>query len=161
MEIWKDIKGYEGIYEVSNTGLVRSLERVIIRSDNRKRTIKSKIKEGTHTKGYKRISLYSEDGSHKHYYVHRLVIASFKGESDLYVDHIDGNKQNNDISNLRYVTNSENLTFRNTDKTYSTKHPYVYHDKGRDEYRVYKFGKRFKSFEDAKNKAICLYGQRQ
>ena len=57
MEIYKDIKGYEGLYQVSNLGNVKSIERVIIRSDNRKRTIKEKIKEGTHNKGYKRITV--------------------------------------------------------------------------------------------------------
>ena len=114
-----------------------------------------------HTKGYKRVALYDLNGLCKHCYVHRLVMFAFFGESDLYVDHIDGNKENNNLDNLRYVTNSENLTFRNTNKSYSTKHPYVYFDKQRNEYRVYRFGKRFKSFEEAKEKAICLYGQRQ
>lgn len=161
MEIYKDVKGYEGLYQVSNFGNVKSIERVIIRSDNRKKTIKEKIKEGTHNKGYKRISLVDINGISRNQYVHRLVLKSFLYESDLYVDHIDGNKQNNRLENLRYVTNSENLTFRNTDKIYKSKHPYVYFDKSRNQYRVYKFGKRFNSFEDAKNQAICLYGQRQ
>lgn len=161
MEIWKDIKGYEGIYKVSNFGFVKSVERIIIRSDNRKRTIKEKIKEGTHNKGYKRISLIDINGVAKSHYVHRLVVKSFLYDSDLYVDHIDGNKQNNKLENLRYVTNSENLTFRNTEKQYSTKYPYVYLDKKNNRYRVYKFGKSFNSIEEAKEKAICLYGQRQ
>lgn len=161
MEIYKDIKGYEGLYQVSNLGNVKSIERIIIRSDNRKRTIKEKIKEGTHNKGYKRISLVDSNGVSKSYYVHRLVLKSFLYESDLYVDHIDGDKQNNNVSNLRYVTNSQNLTFRNTDKVYLSKCPYVYFDKSRNQYRVYKFGKRFNSFEEAKQKAICLYGQLQ
>jgi hypothetical protein len=161
MEIFKTIKGYEGIYEVSNYGRVKSIQRVIMRSDNRKRTIPEKIKEGNHTKGYKRVALIDENKIAKHFYVHRLVMFSFVGESDLYVDHIDGNKTNNNLNNLRYVTNSQNLTFRNTDKKYKSKHPYVYFDGLRNQYRVYKHGKRFNSFEDAKNMAICLYGQHQ
>jgi hypothetical protein len=60
-------------------------------------------------------------------------MASFVGKSDLYVDHIDGDKTNNNLSNLRYVTNSENLTFRNTDKKYKSKHPYVYFDNLRNQ----------------------------
>jgi hypothetical protein len=161
MEIFKTISGYEGIYEVSNLGRVKSLQRVIIRSDGRKRTIQEKFKEGTHSKGYKRISLIDSCGNVKHCYVHRLVMSTFVGYSDLYVDHIDGDKTNNCLENLRYATNSENLTFRNTDAKYKSKHPYVYYDAKRNQYRVYKFGKRFNSFEEAKEKAICLYGQRQ
>jgi hypothetical protein len=161
MEVFKDIEGYEGIYQVSNYGVVKSLERVIIRRDGRRRTIKLKIKEGTHNKGYKRIALCDKNGNSKSYYVHRLVMKHFIGDSDLYVDHIDGDKQNNHLDNLRYVTNSENLTFRNTDKKYQSKHPYVYYDKLRDQYRVYKYGPRVKTFEQAKQIAICLYGPRQ
>jgi hypothetical protein len=160
MEIYKDILGYEGLYQVSNFGNVKSLNRIILRSDGRKRTIKEKIKEGTHNKGYKRIVLYDNNSVGKSCYVHRLVLQTFLHQSDLYVDHVDGNKQNNNLSNLRYVTNSENLTFRNTDKIYKSKHPYVYYDSKRNQYRVYKFGKRFNSFEEAKQQAICLYGQR-
>jgi hypothetical protein len=161
MEIYKDIQGYEGIYQVSNYGNVKSLERIIIRKDGKQRTIKNKIKEGTHTKGYKRVALVDVIGNSKNFYVHRLVMQEFVGKSDLYVDHIDGNPENNKLENLRYATNSENLTFRNTDKNYVSKHPYVYHDKKRNEYRVYKYGPRLKTFEEAKQKAICLYGPRQ
>lgn len=161
MEIYKDVLGYEGLYQVSNYGNVKTIEHVIIRSDGKKRTIKERLKKGKHTKGYNRVALYDLNGNYKSMYVHRLVMATFHYPSNLYVDHIDGNKTNNHISNLRYVTNSENLTFRNTDKIYVSKHPYVYHDKKCNQYRVYKHGKRYNSFEDAKAMAICLYGQRQ
>jgi hypothetical protein len=161
MEIFKDIAGYEGIYQVSNYGNVKSLKRIIMRSDNRPRTIPEKIKLATVDHGYARVVLHDINGNPKSCYVHRLVLATFLHESDLYVDHIDGNKVNNTLQNLRYATNSENLTFRNTDTKYKSVHPYVYHDKKRNEYRVYKYGPRLKTFEEAKAKAICLYGQRQ
>jgi len=161
MEIYKDIQGYVGIYQVSNFGNVKSLHRIIMRTDGKKRTIYERIKQGTHTKGYKRVALIDDVGNSKNHYVHRLVMQEFVGKSNLYVDHIDGDKKNNRLENLRYATNSENLTFRNTDKNYISKHPYVYHDKKRNEYRVYKYGPRLKTFEEAKQKAICLYGQRQ
>jgi hypothetical protein len=161
MEIFKDIKGYEGIYQVSNMGNVKSLKRVIMRSDNRPRTIPEKIKVATEDHGYKKVGLHDKDGNSKTYTIHRLVMKTFVHESDLYVDHIDGNKANNRLDNLRYVTNSENLTFRNTDTQYKSGHPYVYHDKARNQYRVYKYGPRIKTFEEAKAIAICLYGPRQ
>ena len=161
MEIYKDIQGYEGIYQVSNYGNVKSLKRVIMRSDKRPRTIPEKIKIGMHNKGYKRVSLCDINGKAKSFYVHRLVMKTFLYDSDLYVDHINGDKTNNNLENLRYVTNSENLTFRNTNTEYKSKHPYVYYDKLRNQYRVYKYGPRIKTFEEAKAIAICLYGQRQ
>jgi hypothetical protein len=156
MEIFKEIKGYEGLYLVSSFGYVKSVEHVIIRSDGRKRTIKEKIKEGTHNKGYKRIALVNLKGQSKNYYVHRIVAAAFIGESDLYVDHINGHKKDNRFENLRYCTNSENLTFRNTKKEYTTKIPYIYYDKARNKYKVYKSNKRFDTLEQAKE-ALNVY----
>ena len=156
MEIFKNIKGYEGLYLVSNLGYVKSVEHIIMRSDGRKRTIKEKVKEGTHNKGYKRIALVDLKGNSKNYYVHRLVALAFINESDLYVDHINGDKKDNRVENLRYCTNSENLTFRNTDKEYSTKTPYIYFDKSRNKYYVYKLNKRFGTLEEAKE-ALNVY----
>jgi hypothetical protein len=156
MEIYKNIKGYEGLYMVSNYGNVKSLKRTIIRSDGRKRTIPEKIKEGTHNKGYKRIALVDKNGNSKSQYVHRLVASTFIGESNLYVDHINGIKTDNSVNNLRYCTNSENLTYRNTEKEYTTKHAYIYFDKIRNKYYVYKLKKRFNTLDEAKT-ALDVY----
>lgn len=161
MEIFKNIENFEGIYQVSNYGNVKSLCRVIMRSDGRKRTIRERIKKGDHDKGYKRVSLINDKGVAKSYYVHRLVMAAFVGDSNLIVDHIDGNKTNNNLDNLRYVTNQQNLTFRNTDTAYKSRHPYVYYDKIRNQYRVYKMGKRFNTYSEALKEAKCLLEQVQ
>ena len=116
MEIYKDIKGYEGLYAVSNYGNVKSIERLIIRSDGRKRTIKEKIKEGTHNKGYKRIALVDKLGNSKSFYVHRIVAHNFIKESDLYVDHINGDKKDNILTGGWRVSQT-NFGIRLTDKT--------------------------------------------
>ena len=96
-EVWKDIPGYEGFYEVSNFGRVKSLH------------LKPKIlnpKAPSHR--YKRVSL-SVGGVKKQHSVHRLVLLAFIGPSNLQVNHIDGDKNNNTLTNLEYCTPKENI----------------------------------------------------
>ncbi|ACI91047.1 gp31.2 [Bacillus phage SPO1] len=103
---WKDIKGYEGHYQVSNTGEVYSIKSG--------KTLKHQIPKD----GYHRIGLF-KGGKGKTFQVHRLVAIHFcEGyEEGLVVDHKDGNKDNNLSTNLRWVTqkiNVENQMSRGT-----------------------------------------------
>lgn len=109
-EIWKEIPGYECLYEVSNMGRVKALSRVIIRSDGVKQTYKESFKKPTLGKrGYYFVTL-SKKGVSKKHNIHRLVAINFipnpKNKSQ--VNHIDGDKLNNNICNLEWVTNKEN-----------------------------------------------------
>lgn len=101
---WKPIKGYEGLYEVSNDGRVRRL-RFINGSHNFEKI--KECKQTLNTWGYMTVNL-SKDGKSNTKRVHKLVANAFLGESNLQVDHIDGNKQNNNLNNLEYVTPKEN-----------------------------------------------------
>ena len=105
VEIFKDIKGFEGYYKVSNFGNVISLERIIF--DKNGRSIKNNEKFMTlcNKKGYKRVSLYKECVRLSKY-VHCILWEAFVGEigyPDKMIDHIDGNRANNRIDNLRIV----------------------------------------------------------
>lgn len=110
-EIWKPIKNYEGLYEVSNLGRVKSVDRVVIDS-HCTRIMKGKILVPTKINGkqpYCYVSL-SKDGKPRKTFVHRLVAKTFldnpmKKEQ---VNHIDGNVLNNEVSNLEWCTNAEN-----------------------------------------------------
>ena len=107
MEIWKDINGYEGLYQVSNNGRVKSLKRIVKSSWGTPKHLKEKeIREIVDSLGYSRLSL-SKDGKVKAHKVHRLVAEAFlNGEGQ--VNHIDGNKQNNNVLNLEFCTQKEN-----------------------------------------------------
>lgn len=105
-EIWKDIIGYEGQYQISNTGKVKRLERLTTDSLNRKKLVKEKIfLQKPANNGYTRISF-----GMKREYTHRLVAIHFIPNPDNKpeVNHIDGNKENNHVSNLEWVTKLEN-----------------------------------------------------
>lgn len=110
-EIWKPIKDFEDSYEVSNKGRVRSLDRFVSQWNGRQninRVQKGKIMNpACNGIGYLQVKL-SKEGKYVSKYVHRLVIETFYYESGLDVNHIDHNKTNNILSNLEYVTKSEN-----------------------------------------------------
>ena len=101
-EIWKDIKGYEGIYQISNFGQIKSL--------NYNHTGKEKIRQlDVSNKGYYTI-LLSKNGNKKKFSVHRLVAETFiPNIKELpMVNHIDGIKTNNNIDNLEWCDGSKN-----------------------------------------------------
>lgn len=110
-EIWKQIEGYENLYEVSNLGRVRSVERPSRNKRNKNGVIKGKIlKPGSNPVGYVIVSLY-RDKKQKFFQVHRLVAKAFIPNvmNKEQVNHIDGNKKNNNINNLEWATRSENM----------------------------------------------------
>lgn len=101
-EIWKDIAGYEGLYQVSNLGNVKSL--------NYNHTGKpKKLAFKRHKSGYLTVML-CKDGKNKNRSIQTLVANSFIENPDCKpcVNHIDGNKENNTVGNLEWVTYSEN-----------------------------------------------------
>jgi hypothetical protein len=110
MEIWKDIKGYEGDYQVSNIGRVKRLDGLT----NGKRIRKQKgriMKVLLNDSGYYRVML-SKNGIHKRFKVARLVAFTFYDKninSKLTVNHKDFNKTNDTIENLEIITRSQNV----------------------------------------------------
>ena len=112
MEIWKDIKGYEGMYQISNYGRVKGLERWTHFKNGKKPRLEPEriLKFKKHHKGYLKAQLRKEDKM-KSYFIHRLVAQAFipNPEEKSQVNHIDGDKTNNHVSNLEWNTQSENL----------------------------------------------------
>lgn len=109
-EIWRNIEGYEGLYQISNIGRVKSLKKVIVYSDGRKRNYEEKIIKGIiGDKGYMRVGLF-KSGKQKIHFVHRLVAMAFipNPENKPCIDHINTIKTKNEVWNLRWVTPSEN-----------------------------------------------------
>lgn len=119
-EVWKDINGYEGLYQVSNCGRIRSLDRY----DSMGRFRKGIIKADTHNGyGYRNVML-SKDGRSETLYVHRLVALAFiPNDNNLpQVNHKDENKENNHVDNLEWCTNEYNSNYGNHNEKLSKAH---------------------------------------
>lgn len=107
-EIWKDIEGYEGLYQVSNLGRVKNLERYV-NSRSGKRKSKEKILKQSRNR-YMYVVL-SKNSKRNCFTVHRLVAKAFLPNPNNLpqIDHINTDKTDNRVENLRWVTHSENM----------------------------------------------------
>ena len=107
-EVWEDIEGYEGKYQISDKGRVRSLDRYV-RNKYGVRLAKGRMVAISYdTAGYPKVTLHKE-GKRKTKLVHRLVMENFTNEPfNETVNHKDGVKTNNDITNLEWCTYQEN-----------------------------------------------------
>jgi hypothetical protein len=125
MEIWKTIKDYEGYYEVSSLGRVKALKRIgLLRNGIHPVIYKEKIlKPSKDVFGYLIVSL-SKNNIRKTFKIHHLVTIEFLNHKkfgfELVVDHIDGNKQNNNLNNLQIITQRENSSKKITKSKYGT-----------------------------------------
>jgi len=101
-EIWKDIEGYEGLYQISNLGRIKTISR----QGTNTRFIKKDIRKD----GYIQVHL-TKNSKMKNFLLHRLIAQTFipNPNNFKYINHKDGNKQNNDISNLEWCTSSQNI----------------------------------------------------
>lgn len=111
-EIWKDIPDYEGYYQASSEGRIRSVGREVAYNDGRVRIHNGKVLKPGMSRGYLIVNL-CKNGKVKALYIHRLVWMTFNGAipDGLQVNHIDECKTNNRLENLNLMTCKENINF--------------------------------------------------
>ena len=119
-EIWKDIKDFEGLYQISNTGLVKSVARKVRCKDGKPKYIREKyLKPGNNATGYLFVYLWKENKQY-HFYVHRLVAEHFLENPNSYseVNHKDNIKSNNSVDNLEWCDGCYNMSYSYGSKIY-------------------------------------------
>lgn len=144
-EIWKDIKGYDGYYQISSLGRLKSISRIIETRKGVYSNLKDKIKIPILTKqGYFRYKLSNKNKS-VFFLVHRLVASAFIENINNYpqVNHIDHNKINNKILNLEWVSIRENNCHKQLNKNLSSKYIGVCFNKNKKKWesRIFILGK--------------------
>lgn len=112
-EIWKDVVGYEGLYQVSSLGRVKSLFRWVNFKDTSRSVPGRVLSTNRNGDDYSRCTL-SKGGIKKTYSVHSLVMKAFIGKCPTGEEilHLDSNKSNPELSNLRYGTHACNMAFK-------------------------------------------------
>ena len=156
MEIWHDIEGYEGLYQISNKGHVKSLYK------GSERILRPVIDRY----GYYRIMLYN-DSVRKIFSIHRLVAQAFI--PNLYnkpqVNHLDENKKNNSVDNLEWATAKENSNYgsRNEKVADSRSKPILQYSKSGDFIREWKSAAEVERVLGINNSDIiqCCKGRRK
>ena len=143
-EIFKDIKGYRGFYKISNKGRVRSTGGILTPTDN--------------GKGYLIIGL-CKNGKRKNFYIHRLVAEAFidNPEKKPVVNHKDYNTRNNDVNNLEWVTQKDNINHSIVNMRHkkaithsNTGEKYISYRASKDHYRVIINKKEYGAFKTLK-----------
>lgn len=113
--MWKPIKGYENLYEVSDMGEIRSLDRISPCGKGRCHLFKSKVlTPSSNGKGYTFVRL-AKNGINKKHYIHRLVAEAFIDNGNNYpiINHKDENRANNKVDNLEWCTYKYNSNYGN------------------------------------------------
>lgn len=144
MEIWKDIEGYEGLYQISTCGNVKSLDRISVVGTKLKGV---KLKTSSPSSRYDQVNL--SNGESRTFAVHRIMAKAFLDKDyinkGLVVDHIDNNAKNNKLSNLQLITTRENTSkdrYRNRQNGYCV--------------GVYKKGRKFCSMIEQNGESVYL-----
>lgn len=113
-EIFKDIYGYEGLYQISNFGNVKSADRERLGRGGSIRKCPGRIlKPKINNKGYYQVDLFNSENKSKRFLIHRLVAETFLDNSNNYdqINHIDNDHTNNHVDNLEWCTNEYNCTY--------------------------------------------------
>ena len=167
-EEWRNVRGYEGLYQISNKGRIKSLDRYVKNSRKGNRLIKEKVLNPTDNgHGYKIIGL-NYKGKRKNHYIHRLVAEAFipNPYNKKCVNHIDYDRGNNNVDNLEWCTTKENMQHSvermSHPKKFSrtnTGERYIYKRKNSNVYRIvihYKEYSSCKTLEEAIKKRDLL-----
>ena len=122
IEEWRDIKGYEGLYQVSNTGKIKRLHSTVLGKDGKTYIAQERILANRYNKGYASVQL-SKYGKSKQLRVHRLVAQAFIPNPNNYpiINHKDENPSNNNIDNLEWCTPKYNTNYGNCKRKMSEK----------------------------------------